>query len=165
MRLLIASLLFCANSALCQVPLLYSEIATKTGVPAAVLYSVARGESVLRKLNQPWPWTLNVGGVALRFRTREHAQMALVSLLAAGYTNIDVGIMQINWRWNSELLGDPSIAFDPAMNIHAGAMHLKALYLARGSWRSAVGAYHSPINATRAERYATGIWAHLEGLQ
>ena len=48
---------------------LYGEVAEYVGVPAPILYAMSQAESGQLKDGQfrPWPWTLNVAGIAGRY--------------------------------------------------------------------------------------------------
>ena len=88
------------------VPPAYFDAASLHQVPPEVLYAVATAESVvsLKVGRRPWPWTLNVAGEGFHFATRQAACDALV--LALQETRVvDVGIAQLNVRWQPQLFG------------------------------------------------------------
>jgi soluble lytic murein transglycosylase-like protein len=142
----------------------YWAIAARTaGVDESVLYGMAVWESGrLQDGNvTPWPWTLRWEGGSNYYDSREAALIALEALLAAGYTNIDVGLMQVNWRYHAERLAasDPAAMLDPAENLRMGAVILReALRESGGDITRAVGRYHTPHGA-RARWYAAGVLA------
>jgi Transglycosylase SLT domain len=148
------------TSALAAVPAGYRQVAQAQGVPATVLYAVALTESgatLASGERRPWPWTLNVEGRAYRFRTRLEARQALRVFLARGITRIDIGLMQVNWAYHKQALGDPWQALDPYHNLAVGASILRAQYRSAGDWWQAVGRYHAPNNAERADRYGSRV--------
>ena len=51
---------------------------------------------------RPWPWTLNQGGDSHYLDSAAEALAKLDDILATGTTNVDVGCMQLNWKWHSE---------------------------------------------------------------
>lgn len=156
--LLAASLV--TPSALAAVPAGYAQVAQAQGVPAPVLYAVALTESgttLASGQRRPWPWTLNVEGRPYRFRTRLKAWQALRAHLARGATRIDIGLMQVNWAYHRQALGDPWQALEPYHNLTVGASILHAQYRRGGNWWRAVGRYHAPNDAKRSERYGLRV--------
>ena len=139
------------------VPAGYRAIAAERGIPESVLYAVALTESgkqvASADVYRPWPWTLNVAGRGYFFESRLAAWQALTDWLAQGERVIDIGLMQINWRYHAERLGTPWQALDPYHNLRVGAGILQACYTQRQDWWESVGCYHAPANPERAERY------------
>lgn len=155
-----------------KVPPAYQAVAEAHGLPMRVLYAVAlveSGATLSSGRRVPWPWTLNVAGRSLYFKNRAAAYVALRTALASGTRNVDVGLMQVNWRWHAERLRDPWRALDPLHNLHAGARVLKARYLSAGDWLLAAGRYHAPgtdpIRQARATRYAAKVGRELRRLE
>ncbi len=138
---------------LLTVPSAYRQVAAEYDVPADLLFAVALTESgrPMGERSAPWPWTLNVNGRPYRYDTMEAAEGALRGFLSQGLFP-DVGLMQISWRYHSELLGDPSQALDPWFNLRAGASLLREAYERTGDWWSAIGRYHSS-KPERAKAY------------
>lgn len=158
--LLLIVLLTCAREAAAEVPPGYRHIAEVEGVPASVLYAVAMTESgvTLESGRQhPWPWSLNVEGRSLRYRTRLETWRALTEFLAKGVTRVDVGLMQVNWAYHRQALGDPWAALDPYYNLRVGAAILRAQFQTTGDWWEAIGRYHAPNHAERAHRYRARV--------
>ena len=146
------------------VPAVYSSAAHAHGVPADIFYVVALTESgkiVDRfRTRRPWPWTLNVGGTGYFYASREDAHRALLHFLDQGKRSIDIGLMQVNWRWHRDKLGDPWQALDPDHNLQVGARILGRCYRGRrGRWE-AVGCYHAPNTPSVASRYSKKVAAH-----
>lgn len=139
------------------VPPGYQAIAVEQGLPSAVLYAVALTESgqqlAATEEYRPWPWTLNVAGVGYHYPTRIKAWEALNHWLNQGTRSIDIGLMQINWRYHRERLGDPWQALDPYHNLRVGADILRACYRTERDWWASVGCYHAPGNPENADRY------------
>jgi len=115
-----------------------------TGVPASLLRAIAEVESgvQLPKGKLAWPWAVN-DGRSLLFRTRAAATDHVQALIAAGKRNVDIGCMQINWRWHGEQIGSPAALFDPQVNVLYAARYLADLRREFHSWAAAVSAYHS----------------------
>ncbi len=140
-----------------SIPAGYSMIAAKHDVPQSVLYAVALTESGRRVAQvdryRPWPWTLNVAGRGYFFDSRQEALQALMEHLKDGKRSVDIGLMQVNWRYHRERLGTPWQALDPYHNLRVGAEILQNCYITRQDWWASVGCYHAPKNPQRADRY------------
>jgi hypothetical protein len=118
----------------------------KYQLPKNILLSIARVESGYRKFDgvtRSWPWTLNAGGDSAYFETKEDAIKDLKSKLKVGRTNIDLGCMQINYKWHKKFFVDVSEMMEPTKNVEYGARFLKRLFKRHGSWDQAVKFYHS----------------------
>lgn len=147
----------------------WSRAAEKYNLEAVDLYAIALQESRLRRpdgLVRPWPWTLHSPETgSLYFDTYDAALEKLTSLIAEGKTNIDVGVMQINWGWNGHRAVDPKRLLLPAENIEIAAQILREhLNEYGGDLRLAIARYHS----SRMERgvpYAASVLAILEHLR
>jgi len=139
------------------VPAGYETIAAEHGMPSAVLYAVALTESGKQVTTtgqyRPWPWTLHVAGDGYFYATRLEAWQALRDWLDQGKRSIDIGLMQVNWRYHHERLSDPWEALDPYHNLRVGADILRECYISERDWWASVGCYHAPANPARAERY------------
>ena len=162
--MLVGVILPCAGWSNEPVPAGYRSIATEQGVPHTVLYAVALTESgkQIESISgyRPWPWTLNLAGRGYFFDTRQEAWQALSGWIGEGKRSIDIGLMQVNWRYHQERLGTTWQALDPYHNLRVGAAILQACYQTRQDWWSSVGCYHSPANANRAERYRQRVVSH-----
>jgi len=145
------------------VPAAYRVIAAEYSLPPMLLYSVAMTESGIHKNNArlPWPWAANHAGKGIYFDTRQEAYAYLSQLLSQGKKNFDVGLMQVNWRWNHHVFETLWDALDPYTNLRGGASILRAQYRRLGSLEKAVGAYHSPGNAARANAYRERVRDNL----
>ncbi len=166
-----AVLLLAAGAATAQnkqpLPAAYLKYAAAAQIPPHLLYAVAVQESNRKGFAHPWPWTANIAGKAYYFNSRIELYQALSRYLQSGKNNFDVGLMQINWRYNAALFGgDLWQATDPYQNLAAGARYLKQLKQTHGTWPLAVAHYHvgnpnTPSRRARAERYRSSVWAHL----
>lgn len=147
----------------------WSRAAEKYDLEEVDLYAIALQESRLRRpdgLVRPWPWTLHSPETgSLYFDTYEAALEKLTSLIAEGKTNIDVGVMQINWGWNGYRAVDPKRLLLPAENIEIAAQILREhLNEYGGDLRLAIARYHSP-RMERGVPYAASVLAILEHLR
>jgi hypothetical protein len=146
----------------------YRAVAAETGVPDTVLYAVALAESGVGTdadgVRRPWPWTLNVAGRAHVYPTRAAAYHALDAFFARGERSIDIGLMQVSWRFHRAKLGDAWEALDPYHNLRVGARILRACFEQRGDWWAGVGCYHAPADPERAQRYRARVAGHWRRL-
>jgi len=153
------------------IPVNYQRIALEYQIPSSVLYGVALAESgknIKSGRYKPWPWTLNVAGMPRRYPTRKAAYQGLQHYLSHGIKSIDIGFMQVNWRYHKKKLGTPWQALEPFHNIRAAAGILKGEYQKTGVWKTAIGRYHSPgqkkAQKQRAKRYAQRVIKHIDRL-
>ena len=147
-----------------SVPLGYQQVAEAYDLPPEVLYAVALAESA-RQVDstgnvRPWPWTLNVQGKGHFFASRQEAEAALQAHFDAGRRLIDIGLMQVNWRYHRQRLGSPQLALDPYHNLRVAAEILRDCHQRRQDWWAAVGCYHAPNSPQRAARYRARVRAH-----
>lgn len=150
------------------VPHGYRQVAAEYGIPPAIFYAIALAESG-RVLDasaalHPWPWTLNIRGKAHFFERRRAAERALAAVLAEGEDAVDVGLMQVNWRYHRARLKEPRAALDPYRNLRAAAAILQGCHRTRQDWWSAVGCYHAPADPARALAYRARVADHWRRL-
>ena len=150
------------------VPPLYRIVAAEYGIPMALFYAVALAESGKRiesdSRRRPWPWTLNIAGKGRYFSTRWQAWRALDQSLQSGQESVDIGLMQVNWRFHEPRLRNSWMALDPHHNLAVGAEILKNCYAKRRDWWASVGCYHAPADRDRARRYrqrVVALWREL----
>ncbi len=141
----------------------WDEAAASAGLQKPVLYAIAICESghAGQQGATPWPWTLRWAGGSAYFESSEDAAAALESLLAAGFRNIDVGLMQVNWGYHAERFGvdTPARLLDPQVNLRIAATILREAMDAAGGDRAvAVARYHTAEPA-RGARYAARVLA------
>jgi hypothetical protein len=127
----------------------------KAGLPTGLMTAIATvesGRATRQGTVAPWPWTLNQGGKSMYFATKAEALATLRRVLDSGITNIDVGCMQLNWRWHGGGFATIDQMIDPAMNAAYAARFLLELHTRLGTWELATAAYHS-IDPDRARAY------------
>ncbi len=153
-----------------RVPPAYQNTALKFGIPANVLYSVALVESGYTWQGQyhPWPWTLNVEGMAYRFSYYSDALEKLNQSISEG-RRVDVGLMQINSYWHRDKYESPENLLNPFFNLEQGARILKQQKKEHESWWDAVGRYHAPgkdeKSQNRAKRYRIKVKSIHDSLE
>lgn len=131
-------------------------------LPAISLVEAGRGDG--QGGIAPWPWTLNQGGKGMYFDTREEALAYLKQAVADGVTNIDVGCMQLNWKWHSAGFASPEDMMDPARNTRYAARFMVELHNRLGSWEVAASAYHS-TDPERGKRYLRKVMAARDSFE
>ena len=131
-------------------------------LPAISLVEAGRGDG--KGGIAPWPWTLNQGGKGMYFDTREEALAYLKKAVADGVTNIDVGCMQLNWKWHSAGFASPEDMMDPARNTRYAARFMVELHNRLGSWEVAASAYHS-TDPERGKRYLRKVMAARDSFE
>ena len=150
------------------VPPAYVLAAETHDVPPQILYAVASAESVVRlgAGRRPWPWTLNVAGKGMRFKDRSSACHALRDALQETRI-VDVGIAQLNVRWQPQLFGpgrrfaDPCDGLNPYANLDEAAALLRRYFAESGDWLIAAGRYHRPAGGAPAARYRAVVRREL----
>lgn len=131
------------------------------GIPTDLLMAMNQVETLWS--NQAWPWSLNISGKPRRYKDDVSMTNALDEVIART-DNVDIGCMQINWRWvGKSCATDPRHLVDPRSNANCSAMYLTSLYRQLGTWHKAVKAYHVGPNRKdktvqkRADRYVCKV--------
>lgn len=140
---------------------LAAQAGAEAGLPDGLLPAISlveSGRGTGKGGIAPWPWTLNEGGKGMYFDTREAALAYLAEALARGVTNIDIGCMQLNWKWHSAGFASPEDMIDPARNTRYAARFMTELHNRLGSWETAASAYHS-TDPDRGRRYLEKVMA------
>jgi len=122
----------------------------KHDIPPGLLSAIAKVESGTR------PYALNLGGRSVFARTISEAVSYIKSALSSGKTNIDIGVMQLNYRWHGKQFNDLETMLAPASNIEYAAKLLRKLYKRHGSWQEAVRHYHSS-NTKHNRKYSRKV--------
>ncbi|MDG2407190.1 MAG: lytic transglycosylase domain-containing protein [Paracoccaceae bacterium] len=123
-----------------------AKVETATGLPQGILASISRVESGHAwddGLVKGWPWATNNRGKGKYFDKREEALTYIKEVIASGDRNIDVGCMQINYRWHGKAFKSIDQMIDPAYNVPYAAKFLSILYDRHGNWDKAIRYYHS----------------------
>ena len=119
-------------------------------IPSGLLFAIAKTESGMKA------YALNIGGRAVFLPSISKAQEVLEDKLSSGLTNIDVGVMQVNYRWHSHEFDSLEEMLTPASNISYAAKLLKSLYVQHGTWHKAVRYYHS-ANSEHHRKYSRKV--------
>lgn len=138
----------------------------EAGVPAGLMTAIARteaGRGIGGGKVRAWPWTLNQGGKGSYHADHETALAAAQAVIDSGVRNLDLGCMQLNWRWHGQAFRDAAEMLDPAANTRYAAMFLAELARRNGSWARAVELYHS-ADPDRGPTYARKVSRALDAL-
>ena len=134
------------------------------GLPSSVVEGIIMVESGGN------PWALHVGiGKGYAFYPRSMAEARRFLVVALELTdNVDVGLMQINWRtWRESVraLGlDAYDLLDAKTNMQMGCRILAEALSGRGTFMARLGRYHS-LRAGRGLWYARRVMAAARGLE
>jgi hypothetical protein len=101
--------------------------------------------------------TLEGKNFARRFANATEAENFSRRLIYQGYNNLDLGMLQVNWRVHGKRLGSLSRAFSPTANLAYAVEYLLEHRQTRDWWRS-VGRYHSGTERY-ANRYIRNVYA------
>ena len=114
----------------------YLAAARNAEVPLDLLIAIAGAESGYH------PWALNIQGHQIFCRSREEAETVLAT---SSTDDIDIGLMQINWRFWGARSGATSKRelLDPRRNLAVGAAILKDGLSRGGTLWQRISNYHS----------------------
>lgn len=132
---------------LCEIEIARAE--REYEIPQGLLRAIALVES--GRGGRPWPWTIGEPGAAHYAPTREAAAREARQRIAQGRRSIDLGCLQVNWRWHGERFPDPEWVLEPRNNTDYAAWYLAELRRQHGSWTLAVARYHASDTARRAQ--------------
>ena len=122
--------------------------------PTGLLAAIAKIESSTRTL------AVNIKGKSIIASSVNDAKSIIQQKLEEGVTNIDIGVMQLNYRWHGKKFVDLDAMLDPRKNIAYAAKMLKSLKDQYGDWQSAIRYYHSytPVYNMAYSRKVTLCW-------
>ena len=104
------------------------------------------------------PYALNIEGRASANASLAEGLQAFEKARQGGKSLIDVGCMQINYRWHGDRFGSVTEMFDPARNVDYAARFLRELKAREGSWTLAVARYNAGPNNNYAQKdYVCGV--------
>lgn len=127
-----------------------AEAEKKEQIPARLLESIAKIESGVQE------YAINVNGKSFFAANKQEAISAINTALNSGVTNVDIGVMQLNWRWHKEAFDNIEEMLSAPANIAYAARLLKNLYKQHRDWHKAVRYYHSS-NAEHYEKYSRKV--------
>ena len=103
---------------------------------------------------------MNAGGDSSYFQTKEDALRSLKDRINNGVTNIDIGCMQLNFRWHKDFFNNLSDMISPIKNVDYAARFLNKLHQRHRSWEKAVKYYHSSKSKFNVKYYrkVKAVW-------
>ena len=123
-----------------------SNIEAEAKLPQYLLSSISRVEAGRKLSNgkiRGWPWALNHAGKGLFFESKEEALKYLKKAISSGSKNIDVGCMQLNYRWHKVAFSSLEDMIDPELNVRYAAKFVNELYERHQTWEDVIKHYHS----------------------
>lgn len=134
--------------------------ADRYGVPVGILYAVGLTET--GKKGSLQPNALNIEGKAVFPRNPAEALAAFETARSEGKTLIDLGCMQINFRYHAAEFRSVRDMLDPRLNVDYAARFLVSLRKRHESWSMAVARYHAgPDNDPAQKRYVCRVIANM----
>ena len=134
----------------------WARIAAQHALDPYLLYAVALIESGTGSggLIAPSAWTIRNEGKPYYYSTKADALKHLNRLVKMGHPSVDVGMMQINYRWHQKDIKSFESLLSPDENINLGATILAAsMASVPGDPILGVGRYHAWSNEPQAQRY------------
>lgn len=161
---LIISLFLCVSlsATSSEIDKLIKTAARLNNVPSIYLQAIVIGESGINK--RGWPWTLNVCGYGVYFKTRLEAENILIESLQND-CSVDVGLGQIHYQTHHKKFKNLTSALDPQINLNVAAFILREQYERTHDWYKAIGHYHSPYNKKLAQIYRVKILKILKDIK
>ena len=95
-------------------------------------------------------YALNVNGKSVLAGSSGEASSLIASARGCGISNIDVGIMQLNYRWHANGFASMQEMLNPKRNIEYAASFLVRLKKQHGTW-------HKALRIQGTKRYEYGI--------
>jgi len=132
-----------------------------------LLYAVSLVESAMngREGVTPSPLALRTRYIPHFPTSLEEAKELLPDLLTKHGNSIDIGLMQVNWRWHRDKVSDITDLLDPTTNVMVGAQILRySIDSKPGDYELGIGTYHSPTEI-RARNYGQRVIAVYRNLR
>lgn len=143
-----------AGENLCEAEM--TRAARENAVPIAVLYAVALTETGQRGALKAY--AMNIHGRPAFNATLEEALATFHAARRRGERLVDIGCMQVNYRYHGKQFASVEDMFDPTRNVDYAARFLTNLKRSEGSWTAAVARYHAgPGNAPAQRRYVCAV--------
>lgn len=132
---------------------LVDKVEKKYNIPNKLLKAISLTESgrTIEKEFIAWPWSLNVSGKSYYFKDKLNALLFLQKKIK-NQKNIDIGCMQINFKYHNKQFKNLESMLDPTNNIDWAARYLKELHKKYKSWNIAISRYHSS-NPKKMKKY------------
>lgn len=147
----------------------FEKVGLEANIDPLLLYAIALCESAYnpnpsKDFISPYPWVLRTKSRPFYGSNREEVEAELKKLLAETRV-VDVGLMQINVRWNGHRVDEPADLLDPLTNVRVGAEILNELFERYPNDAiQAIGYYHSRSKKL-ARRYGLMVWRVFTALR
>ena len=137
-----------------QIASLISKAEQENQIQSGLLAAIAKVESNTKA------YALNINGNTILNESLEEASGVVKKKLASGLKNIDLGVMQLNYRWHGLAFNNITEMLMPENNIKYAASLLKSLRIKHGTWHKAVRYYHSakPEHHKKYSRKVVAYW-------
>jgi soluble lytic murein transglycosylase-like protein len=119
-------------------------------IPEGLLAAIAKVESGNRA------YAVNLGGRPVYSSSFAQAVSAAKAQIRSGKRNIDLGVMQLNYRWHGKQFSNIEAMLTPKNNINYAAGLLQSLYKQHGNWQKAIRHYHS-ANLEHSRKYSRKV--------
>ncbi|KQR78280.1 lytic transglycosylase [Rhizobium sp. Leaf384] len=147
-----------SGSGLCERQIIAA--AARYGIPEGILYSVGLTETGRKGSLQPY--AMNIDGKAVFASSAAEVLQRFEAARAEGARLIDLGCMQINYRFHGENFASPEAMLDPRANVEYAARFLANLHARHETWTMAVARYHAgPNNDPAQKQYVCRVIANL----
>ncbi len=140
----------------------FEQVGQEKNIDPHLLYAIALAESAYSPVKNargaaPYPWTLRLPNKPIYATSKMHAKEELFGILK--YTSsVDVGLMQINWRWHKHRVKRPEDLLDPLTNVRIGAdILLENFRRSPTDLVAALGHYHSH-NVKKRNQYGLTVY-------
>lgn len=128
----------------------------ENAVPLPVLYAVAMTETGQR--DGLHAYAMNIHGRPVFNASLREAMATFDRARRSGETLVDIGCMQINYRYHGRKFASIEEMFDPARNVDYAARFLSDLHKKERSWTATVARYHAgPGNAPAQKTYVCAV--------
>lgn len=126
-----------------------------------LIYSVALNESATGRGDgnvSPWAWALRAPNLPYYGGNYNDASKKLTEFLSNHGNSIDIGYMQVNYKWHRSRVKTPHDLLDPQTNILIGTEILKeAIASAPNDLTLGVGRYHRWVDEDKARSYGRRV--------
>lgn len=151
---------------------MFGDVAREKGLDPYLLYAVALTESaqgtpaqVREALVSPHPYALRTPARGYYPETRDEAIATLNEILASGEKLVDVGLMQLNLRWNGHRVDAPADLLDPRTSLRAAADVLTdAMASAPNDIVLGIGRYYTWSDDNASRSYAERVLHYYRNL-
>lgn len=130
--------------------------AREHAVPLPVLFAVALTETGQRGALHAY--AMNIHGRPAFNATLAEAMTTFEHARRQGETLVDIGCMQINYKYHGKQFASVEEMFSPSRNVDYAARFLEQLHAREGSWTATVARYHAgPGNAPAQKTYVCAV--------